>query len=196
MTIYSAAILLVLVMDPLGNVPVFLTVLKEVDPARRKTIIMRELLIALGVLLLFLFLGRFILEVLAINEPSLSLAGGIILFLIALRMIFPSPEGMFSHHPDREPFIVPLAIPLVAGPSAMASILLLVTREPARLLDWLVALSGAWALTALILIASTPVSRALGSRGLVAVERLMGMILTTISVQMFLNGIRQFLGEL
>jgi len=195
MTLYSAAFLLFLVMDPLGNVPVFLTVLKDVDPVRRRMIIIRELFIALGVLLLFLFFGRFIMEILALNEPSLSIAGGIILFLIALRMIFPSPEGMFGHHPDREPFIVPLAIPLVAGPSAMASILLLVTREPARLFDWLAALTGAWGATALILIASTPLSRALGLRGLTAIERLMGMILTTIAVQMLLNGIRLFLAE-
>ncbi len=184
--------MLFLVMDPLGNVPVFLTILKDVDPAKRKRIIIRELLISLGVLLLFLLVGRFILEVLQITEPSLSIAGGIILFLIALKMIFPTQEGMFGLNLDREPFIVPLAIPLIAGPSALASVLLLVTREPARMAAWIVALVSAWMVTAIILVSSSYLSRSLGLRGLVALERLMGMILTTIAVQMFLNGVRQF----
>jgi MarC family membrane protein len=195
MTIYSAAILLFLVMDPLGNIPVFLTVLKDVPLAKRKKIIFRELVIALAVLVFFLFVGRYILEVLDLSEPSLSIAGGIILFIIALKMIFANPEGAFGVNPDREPFIVPLAIPLVAGPSAMASVLLLATREPARLLDWSIALVSAWVLTALILVLSTVLSRALGHKGLQAMERLMGMILTTIAVQMFLNGVGQFVGR-
>jgi MarC family membrane protein len=193
MTVYSAAILLFLVMDPLGNVPVFLSILKDVPPLRRKPIIIRELLIALGVLLLFLVLGRFILDVLQINGPSLSIAGGIVLFLIALRMIFPSQEGLFGYSMEREPFIVPLAIPLIAGPSAMACVLLMVTREPDRLLTWGMALLCAWLVTAVILVSSSYLSRWLGPRGLTALERLMGMILTAISVQMFLNGFKQFL---
>ncbi|MFH1861953.1 MAG: YhgN family NAAT transporter [bacterium] len=192
MTIYSAAILLFLVMDPLGNAPVFLSVLKDVDSAKRKRIIIRELLISLGVLLLFLFFGRYILAILHLEEPALSIAGGIILFLIALRMIFPSKEGMFGITQEREPFIVPLAIPLVAGPSSMTCVLLLATGAPSRMLDWLIALICAWAVTAAILVCSSYLSRALGTRGLTAMERLMGMILTTISVQMFLDGIRQF----
>jgi multiple antibiotic resistance protein len=195
MSIYSAAILLFLVMDPLGNMPVFLTVLKDVPTEKRRKIIFRELVIALIVLLVFLFIGRYILEVLDLSEPSLSIAGGIILFVIALRMIFSSPDGGFAVGPDREPFIVPLAIPLVAGPSAMACVLLLATREPGRMLDWTIALIGAWVFTAIILILSTVLSRALGHRGLQAMERLMGMILTTISVQMFLNGIKQFMAN-
>ena len=195
MSIYSAAILLFLVMDPLGNIPVFLTVLKDVPAAKRKKIIFRELVIALGVLVFFLFVGRYLLEVLELSEPSLSIAGGIILFIIAIRMIFASPEATFGVNLDREPFIVPLAIPLVAGPSAMASVLLLATREPDRLLDWFIALVSAWVFTAIILVLSTVLSRALGHRGLVAMERLMGMILTTISVQMFLNGVGQFVGR-
>jgi len=180
-------------MDPLGNIPVFLAVLKDVPANKRKKIIFRELVISLAVLLVFLFLGRYILEILDLSEPSLSIAGGIILFIIALKMIFSGPEGGgFGINPDREPFIVPLAIPLIAGPSAMASVLLLATREPSRMLDWLIALVGAWVFTAIILILSTVLSRALGHRGLIAMERLMGMILTTIAVQMFLNGIKQF----
>ncbi len=193
MTIYSAAILLFLVMDPLGNVPVFLSVLKDVAHERRRKIIIRELLFALLVLLAFLFFGRFILNALNISEPSLSIAGGIILFLIALKMIFPSREGMFGYELDREPFIVPLAVPLIAGPSAIASVLLLATREPDRMFDWLISLICAWIASALILLASGRLSRALGRRGLTAMTRLMGMILTTISVEMFLDGLKLYL---
>jgi multiple antibiotic resistance protein len=192
MTLLSGAVLLFLVMDPLGNVPVFLTVLKDVDPRRRPRIILRELLIALAVLLIFLYFGRFILKALQIDDPALSIAGGIILFLIALKMIFPDRNDSSPVSLDHDPFIVPLAIPLVAGPSALASVLLMMAREPDRILEWTIALLCAWAVTALILIASGKLSRALGARGLTALTRLMGMILTTISVQMFLNGIRQF----
>jgi multiple antibiotic resistance protein len=192
MTLLSGAVLLLLVMDPLGNVPVFLTVLQDVDPPRRPRIIFRELLISLAVLLLFLYFGRFILKALQITEPSLSIAGGIILFLIALKMIFPEQDASLQFGTDREPFIVPLAIPLVAGPSALASVLLLVAREPDRMLDWTIALLCAWAVTALILVLSGQLSRALGRRGLTAMTRLMGMILTTIAVEMFLKGISQF----
>jgi len=195
MTIYSAAILLFLVMDPLGNIPLFLTVLKDIPPEKRRTIIIRELLISLVVLIIFLFSGRFILRALDLSEPSLSIAGGIILFIIALKMIFSSADAPFNVSPDKEPFIVPLAIPLIAGPSAMASVLLLSTREPDRIAEWLLALICAWIVTAIILILSTHLSRALGHRGLIAMERLMGMILTNLSVQMFLNGIGKFLGQ-
>jgi len=195
MSVYSAAILLFLVMDPLGNVPVFLTVLKDVDAEKRTRIIIRELLISLGVLLLFLFFGQYILHAMQISEPSISIAGGIILFLIALRMIFPAQQAGNGIGTEKEPFIVPLAIPLVAGPSAMASILLLVTREPDRILDWLIALTAAWTVTVTILTCSGRLSRFLGRRGLIAMERLMGMILTTISVEMFLDGLKLYMSE-
>jgi multiple antibiotic resistance protein len=193
MTIHSAAILLFLVMDPLGNVPVFLAVLKDVSPQRKKLIIFRELLISLLVLMIFLFFGRHILNLLQISGPSLSIAGGIVLFLIALRMIFPIQQSGLGLSQEKEPFIVPLAIPLVAGPSAIASVLLMVAREPERISAWLIALIIAWIATAGILVASTYLSRALGQRGLTAIERLMGMILTTIAVEMFLQGLKKFM---
>ena len=193
MTIHSAAILLFLVMDPLGNVPVFMSVLKDVDPNRRKRIIIRELLIALLVLVIFLLFGRYLLELMQISGPSLSIAGGIILFLIALRMIFPGQQSGYGMSLDREPFIVPLAIPLIAGPSAMASVLLMVAREPERLVAWTAALIIAWIVTTLILVSSIYLSRALGQRGLTAIERLMGMILTTIAVEMFLQGLKKYM---
>ena len=122
MSILSATLLLFLVMDPLGNIPYFPIVLKNVEPSRQRTIIIRELLIALFVLIMFLFAGRHILGLLQISEPSLTVAGGIILFLIAVRMIFPGPAGLFGEQIDGEPFIFPLAVPFIAGPSSMTTV--------------------------------------------------------------------------
>lgn len=194
MTIYSAAILLFLVMDPLGNIPVFLSVLKNVEPKRQKWVVLRESIIAFAVLTLFLFFGHNILTVMHISEPSLSISGGIILFIIALRMIFPRSEGMLGADvTNHEPLIVPLAIPLLAGPSAMATVLLMATQDPGRMLDWFTALACAWILTTIILFAANFLQHILKRRGLAAMERLMGMILTTIAIQMLLTGIEKFL---
>ncbi|WP_116368384.1 YhgN family NAAT transporter [Parahaliea mediterranea] len=189
----SAFVTLLLVMDPVGNVPVFLSVLKDVDARRRQWVIFRELLIALLVLFIFLFAGPSLLAVLGLQQESISIAGAIILFLIALRMIFPSPYGMMGDTPEGEPFIVPLAIPLVAGPSSLAIAMLMVNTDPDRMLDWSVALIGAWAVSAVLLMASPLLLKALGNRGLIAMERLMGMILVIIAVQMFFDGVREFL---
>ena len=192
----SAFITLFLVMDPVGNVPLFLSVLKDVDSKRRQRVVARELLIALVALLAFLFGGSALLDLLSLRQESISIAGAIILFLIAIRMIFPSPYGLMGDTPDGEPFVVPLAIPAVAGPSAFAISMLLVTSDPSRMLDWSVAVIGAWAATAVILMAAPLLLRALGHRGLVAMERLMGMILVIIAVQMFFDGIQAFLQPL
>ncbi len=189
----SAFVTLLLVMDPVGNVPVFLSILKDVERKRRQWVIAREMIIALVVLLLFLFAGSSMLDVLGLEQESISIAGAIILFLIALRMIFPSPYGMLGDTPDGEPFIVPLAIPMVAGPSSLAIAMLMVNTDPDRMLDWTVALVGAWAVSAVLLMASPLLLRALGNRGLMAMERLMGMILVIIAVQMFFDGVRDFL---
>jgi multiple antibiotic resistance protein len=192
----SAFITLFLVMDPVGNVPLFLSVLKDVDSKRRQRVVARELLIALVALLAFLFGGSALLDLLNLRQESISIAGAIILFLIAIRMIFPSPYGLMGETPDGEPFVVPLAIPAVAGPSAFAISILLVTSDPSRMLDWSIALIGAWAATAVILMAAPLLLRALGHRGLIAMERLMGMILVIIAVQMFFDGIQTFLQPL
>jgi MarC family membrane protein len=182
-------------MDPLGNAPVFLSILKDVDRRRWRKIIARELIIALAVLIIFLLCGRYILGLLQISEPALSIAGGIILFLIALKMIFSIYGGGDSESIEGEPLIVPLAIPLVAGPSAITTVLLLVTREPTRLFDWSLALVVAWLATAIILLLAVNLSKILGKRGLLALQRLMGMILTTIAVQMFLTGLTQYMAQ-
>ncbi len=194
MTILSALLLVFLVMDPLGNIPLFLVLLENVEPRRRRRILMRESLFALGFLIVFLFAGRYVLGILGVTKEALGIAGGVVLFLIALRMIFPQPGGMFGPSPKGEPFIVPIAIPLIAGPSALATVMLLATREPDRLAAWTLAILGAWCASTVLLVSAESLRRILRPRGLVAVERLMGMILMTVAVQMLLAGIRQFLG--
>lgn len=189
MSTFSAALLLFFVMDPLGNVPLFLSALKAVDPARRTWVVARELLVAYGLLVAFLFVGRPLLDTLHISEPALTLAGGIVLFLIALRMVFPGVHGALAEESDGEPFIVPLAIPYVAGPSALATVLLLASSQPERHVDWFLAISGAWVATAAILLCGAGLARVLGTRGLTAVERLMGMVLVASAVQMALDGL-------
>ena len=193
MTISSAAILLFLILDPLGNIPVFLGLLKGLPAARQRIVIVRELLIALVVLMLFLWGGRYALELMHLRQESLSIAGGIILFLIGLRMIFPSPHGLMGDLPDGEPFIVPMAIPMIAGPSGMAAVMLLGSQDPGRMGDWTLALVVAWAITAAILFSATYLERWLGTRVLTAIERLMGMVIVAISVQMLMDGVVSFL---
>lgn len=191
MSILSDAVLLFLVMDPLGNVPVFLAVLREVPADRRRAVLVRELVVALGILLVFLFAGERMLDMLSLREETILIAGGLVLFLIALRMIFP-PErgGVMGELPEGEPFVFPLAVPLVAGPSTLATLLFLVRSHPGGHWDLLWALGGAWLATALVLGSSTAILRITGRRGLIALERLMGMLLVMIAVQMTLDGIR------
>jgi len=191
----SAAMLLFLVMDPMGNIPVFVTFLGALEPRRARWVLLRELLIALAILLTFLLGGRHILTALRISEPALSIAGGVILFLIALRMIFAKPHELVDA-PEGEPLIVPLATPLIAGPSAVTTVLLLAAQDPAGWPRWLVALIAAWVATAVVLFLASQFSRALGSRGLLALQRLMGMLLTTVAVQMFLSGLEAFLRQI
>ncbi|NLG52244.1 MAG: hypothetical protein GX552_19205, partial [Chloroflexi bacterium] len=172
MTILSAVALLILVLDPLGNVPLFLAALRNVPHPRHRAIILRELLIALGVLIVFLFGGPYILRILQVSQSSLGIAGGIILLIISLNMIFPGAKGTFGET-DEEPFIVPLAIPLIAGPSALTTLILLMAEAPAMWLSWLAALLLAWFVTGLILLFSDVIGRVLGERGTMAIERLM-----------------------
>lgn len=193
MTLLSAALLLFLILDPLGNIPMFLSLLKPLPAARRRVVVVRELLIALGVLFAFLWGGRYVLELMHLRQESVSIAGGIVLFLIGIKMIFPSPEGMFGEALEGEPFIVPLAIPMVAGPSGMASVMLLGSQEPGRMGDWSLALLLAWLATAVILFSATYLYKVMGTRVLVAIERLMGMLLVAISVQMLMDGIKAYL---
>lgn len=193
--IASVATTLFLVIDPLGNVPIYNGVLSRFNVRQRAVIAARELTFALIILFGFLFLGNATLGFLGLSPSSLSIAGGVLLFVISLRMIFPRPSSADAGVVE-DPFIVPLAIPAVAGPSTMAILLLLSSREPGRMAEWSLALLIAWAASTLILVASPFVLRVLGTRGSRALERLMGMILVILATQMLLNGVRDFVGSL
>ena len=193
MTLLSAAVLLFFVMDPLGNVPLFLTALRNVDPARSRRVIVRELVIALVIMVVFLFLGRYILELLHVSSAALTAGGGFILLLIALRMIFPTSEHSLREEVREEPFVVPLAVPYTAGPGLLATELLFMTREPHRWPIWLGAVVLAWLASAIILYFSGHLRTLLGERGLTAVERLMGMLLVIVGVEMLMAGVVQYL---
>ncbi len=195
MTLLSAAVLLFFVMDPLGNVPLFLSALRQVDPARYRPVILRELGIALAILIVFLFVGRYLLELLHVSSSALTTGGGIVLLLIALRMIFPSHDRTLREEVEGEPFVVPLAVPYTAGPSTLATELLLMSREPERWPVWLGAVVLAWLASAVVLYFAGNLRRVLGERGLTAMERLMGMLLVIVAVQMLMSGIAEYLGR-
>jgi MarC family membrane protein len=189
----SAFVLLFLVLDPLGNVALVASLLKQVDSRRRTKVVLRECLLAFLILVAFMLGGKQFLELMHLSETSLSIAGGVILFMIAIRMVFKSPEGMFGDTLDHEPFIVPLAIPLIAGPSALATVMLMASREPTKLASWIGALTAAMIVTTAILALGERIEKLFGKRGMEAVERLMGLILTAIAVEMLLGGLKQFL---
>ncbi|MGH8621758.1 MAG: MarC family protein [Burkholderiales bacterium] len=191
----SAVVILLLVMDPIGNIPLFTSVLRHVEPARRARVILRECAIAYAVLLAFVFFGGTILGVLGLSDSALTIAGGLILFLIALRMIFRHPEGVFGDGASGEPFIVPLATPAIAGPAAIATVMLLVSRAPQRQLEWSMAVTVALLATAAVLTAAERISQQAGERAILAFERLMGLILTAIAVEMLLRGIEGFVRQ-
>lgn len=183
-------------MDPLGNVPVFNAVLSKLDRSRRIKVVARELIIAFFVLLGTLFVGDLLLAFLGLTQPSLNIAGGVLLFIISLRMIFPSRPDHGDEAMDEEPFIVPLAVPLIAGPSTIAVLLLLSSSQPGRILEWVVALFLAWLGTTILLLGSSKLLDIIGTRGSLALERLMGMILVILATQMLLDGIRDFVATL
>ncbi|MEW8525388.1 MAG: MarC family protein [Candidatus Thiodiazotropha endolucinida] len=194
--IASVAVTLFLIMDPLGNVPVFNAVLSKLDRSRRTKVVARELIIAFFVLLGTLFVGDVLLAFLGLTKPSLHIAGGVLLFIISLRMIFPSRPDHGDEAMDEEPFIVPLAVPLIAGPSTIAVLLLLSSSQPGRILEWVVALFLAWLGTTILLLGSSKLLDVIGTRGSLALERLMGMILVILATQMLLDGIRDFVATL
>ena len=182
-------------LDPIGSIPLFLSLLRPVEPVRRVRVILRECAIAFAVLILFVLFGPSILSIFGISDPSLTIAGGVILFLIALRMIFRSPEGLFGDVPQGEPFIVPLAIPSIAGPTAIATVVLLVSRAPERLPEWAAAVTVAMMVTVIPLLFAERIAQWVGERGLLAIERLMGLILTAVAVEMLLRGIETFVRQ-
>src|SRR5262249_36698165 len=193
---FSAVVILLLVMDPIGNIPIFVSLLRNVAPRRRVPVIVRECCIAFVVLVVFALFGKSILDLFGISDPSLTISGGVILFLIALRMIFRSAEGIFGEVPAGEPFIVPLAIPAIAGPAAIATVVLLASSAPTRWVERLAAIAAAMLVTLVLLVAAGRISALVGERGLIAFERLMGLILTAIAVEMVLRGVAVFVRQL
>ncbi len=192
MEFVSVFLTLFLIMDPFGNIPVFISVLEKVDPKKRQKILIRELIFALIIIFGCILGGRQIITFMGLSQESISIAGGIILFLIAIKMIYPLRIFELKDEDESEPFLVPLAIPLIAGPSLMAVLLLFSSSESSKLLTIIMASSLAWVLTSIILFFSIYLLRYLGKKGLIAVERLMGMILVAISVQLFLDGISTY----
>lgn len=185
----SAFVLLLLITDPLGNIPIFANALKVVAPERRPRIILREVLIAFALLLAFMFMGDAFLRLMNLSDLSLQIAGGVVLFLIALRMIFPPPTAAQVTE-AREPLIFPLAVPALAGPSALATVMLLVSQAPERRLEWVAALTATMAVCAVVLVLAERIERMVGERVVSAFERLIGLILVAISVEMLLRGFK------
>jgi MarC family membrane protein len=193
----SATVLLILITDPLGNIPLFIGCLRGVTPNRRVVVILREIAIAFVILLLFMVVGDRFLRMMSLTDLSLRIGGGIVLFLIALRMIFPHPDGPFGGDVrGGEPLIVPLAIPALAGPSALATVMLLTSQAPGRTFEWIGALSVTMIVCAIVLLLAERIQALLGERTVMAFERLMGLVLVAISVEMMLAGIKAFVHQL
>lgn len=191
----SAVVLLFLVADPIGNIPIFISALREVPPERRTRVILRECFIAFCVLAAFVFTGRAALDLIGLSEVSLQMGGAVVLMLVALRMVFPTPEGVFGQPTGGEPFIVPLAVPALAGPSALATVLLFVAESPGRKWEWIAAIAVVMGASALVLAFAERIQKLVGERVTVAFERLMGLVLAAIAVELLLRGIKTYVAS-
>jgi MarC family membrane protein len=196
-TFLTATVLLILTTDPLGNIPLFISALERVKPERRFYVISREVLIASAVLLAFMLFGQRFMEVLQLSDEALSVAGGVILLLIAIDMVFPNRRPRVQDpEPKGEPFIVPLAIPLISGPSAMATVLLLSSRNPGRSLEWTCAIAISMAVIYVVFLLAIRLQKLLGVEAITAMERLMGLVLTAIAVEMLLGGVSSYIRDI
>jgi multiple antibiotic resistance protein len=195
MDILSTAILLLFILDPFGNVPLLLSILKNIDPEKHRKIIIREMLIGLFILVIFLFFGERFLSIFGLETQAITIAGGIIFFVIALKMIFPDPNGhsLFVSSSDEEPLVVPIAIPMISGPASIATLMLLAKSHPTEINSILISVVIAWLVTSVILLSSPKLYKVLKRRGLTAMERLMGMLLLMMAVEMFIRGIRELI---
>ena len=189
-SIFSTAVLLFFILDPLGNVPLLLSILKNIDKKRHSKIILREMVIGLIILIIFLFFGEQFLSLFHLQTASITIAGGIIFFAISLKMIFPDPNGddVFVTKKGDEPLVVPIAVPMIAGPAALATLLVLAKTNAEHTGSLFVSLLLAWGLSAIVLLFSPYLYKVLKEKGLMALERLMGMLLLILSVQMFVDG--------
>ena len=192
---FQTFVLLLLVTDPFGNVPLFISTLAHVKPERRSRVVVRECLIAFFLLLIFMFGGRYFLEALQLTSTSLRIGGGVILFLIALKMVFPSADGIFGPMPEYggEPLIVPLAIPALAGPSALVTVLLFSTSHRMSMWLYVIALMMVASVWLIVLLSAERLLKALGPAVITAFERLMGLILTALAIEMLLAGITTYI---
>jgi MarC family membrane protein len=188
----SAFVLLLLVLDPFGSLPIFVSVMSGVPAQRRRRVALREVVIAFGVLLAFMLAGQGFLRLMRLSERSLEVAGGVILLIIAIRMIFAGGAEVYASDGQREPLIFPLAVPLMAGPSAMATVLLLASRQPDRMWHWVGALSLAMLVSGSVLLAADRIRRWLGESMVSAIEKLMGLVLTAVAVEMILAGLKRY----
>jgi multiple antibiotic resistance protein len=196
-SLFSIAFSLFLLMDPLGNIPLFIVILENVEKKRQRQIIFRETLIALGIIITFAFLGNWLMEILQISHETIYLSGGIVLFLLAINMVFPSSKGGLQETlmpEDEEPLVFPLAVPLLAGPSVLAAVMIY-SHQEFSIIRLLAAITLAWLASTIILLLAPAIRRLIGRRGIKAMERLMGLILILISLQMFLEGITIYLSN-
>lgn len=195
MTLFGLSLTLFLLMDSIGNVPIFLSILKKIKPERQRVIIIRELIIALFIIVAFFFIGEYLLSLLSITPEAVTISGGVILFIIGLKLVFPTNRNHIAAEGTKEPFLVPLAVPLVAGPATLATVMLL-SHE--KVSNWLVlgAIFIAWFATTIILIAAPSLKKILGDRGIIACERFTGLILIMLAIQMFLNGLKPFFASI
>ena len=191
LTLFTITLVLFFIMDPVGNVIPYLTLMKGIEPRRRNLILLREMCIAFAAMLVFNYLGEYIFDILGISETAVRLTSGVILFLVAIKILFPAKDSPRANLPEGEPFVIPLAIPLIAGPSLLATIMLYAHMEPSEpimLLSIVFATLGAF----VVLFLAPYIHRVLGNNGLLALEKLMGMILVLMAVQRFTDGLQQF----
>jgi multiple antibiotic resistance protein len=188
---YTIAFILFLIMDPLGNISSFLGLVKEIPRKEVSKIVIREMLIALSIMLLFNFIGEYLFDLLHVSEKTVRITGAVILFLSAIKILFPTIDSPRNNLPPGEPYIVPLAVPLIASPALLAMIMLFAHIVP-NISLMLMAILSAWLASSFLLLNANRIQKVLGANGLVAIERLMGMILVLIAIQKFLEGIQLF----
>ncbi len=195
MNLFGISLTLFLLMDSIGNVPIFLSILKRIKPERQRAIIFRELILALIIIIAFFYIGNYILAFLSISQEAVNISGGVILFIIGLKLVFPKQNDAIAAEGTKEPFLVPLAVPLLAGPATLAYVMLLSHQQVS---SWLVlgAVFISWAATTIILLAAPSLKKVLGERGIAACERFTGLILIMLSIQMFLNGLKPFFASI
>ena len=194
MRLTSIVLILVLIMNPVGSISSFTVNLQAVTTKRKSIVIIREMLIALGLMILFSLIGEEIFKFLQVQESTVRLASGVILFLGGLRILFPPENEQKPTAPVEEPFIVPLAIPNIAGPALLATIMLFSHIMPG-ITTMIFAILVAWGVSFSIVLSSNFLTRVLGSAGLMASERLVGMLLVMLAIQRFMDGVQTFIAS-